>query len=65
MGSLVLTDTIVTSPFQPITLRQWYAGLAMQGNCIAMSWDSDEDLLRTCAAWAYRLADAMIEEGEK
>jgi hypothetical protein len=64
MGSLVLTDTIITSPFQPITLRQWYAGLAMQGFMNKVEYYSI-DTFNEFANRAYLMADAMIEEEAK
>ena len=53
-----------------ITLRQWYAGLAMQG---LLSGDSHPDVdpmtilddIPKRAKWAYEIADAMIAEDRK
>lgn len=49
-----------------ITLRQWYAGLAMQGLCIARTnLIANEEWILATAAHAYRVADQMLKEGEK
>ena len=49
------------------TLRQWYAGLAMQGylsrNAICIP--DDEQFDATVSKWAFEMADAMIAEGSK
>ena len=43
-----------------MTLRQWYAGLAMRG------WAADGGVdVEAGARWAFKLADAMIAEGSK
>jgi hypothetical protein len=43
-----------------MTLRQWYAGLAMQG-MLAANPDWDESVVE----WAFKLADAMVACGQK
>lgn len=42
--------------YQGMTLRDWFAGQAL--SAVRNSKCSEEQ----CAAWAYRQADAMIEE---
>jgi hypothetical protein len=44
-----------------MTLRDWFAGLAMQGIITDPNGPSNE----TLAKWAYRVADTMIEERNK
>ena len=44
-----------------MSLRDWFAGMAMQG---LMSYDYDHDN-EDVAKWAYEIADAMIAEREK
>jgi hypothetical protein len=45
-----------------MTLRQWYAGLAMQGfvACPDVSWPHTAEM----AVLSYKLADAMLKAGE-
>ena len=44
-----------------MTLRQWYAGMAMQG--IMASWEGAEtEHLPTISIMAFKMADAMIAE---
>lgn len=45
-----------------MTLRQWYAGIAMQG-MYAADWDNCS--FEEIAESAFKQADAMIKEGEK
>ena len=43
-----------------MSLRQWYAGLAMRG------WAADGGVdVEAGARWAFKLADAMLAEGNK
>jgi len=49
----------------PITLRQWYAGLAMQCYLTINGEYSSKKIVADCAVWAYEMADAMVKEGEK
>jgi hypothetical protein len=46
-----------TLPIQEITLRDYFAAYALQGKLAAGSVEP-----KTIAAWAYRYADAMIQE---
>jgi hypothetical protein len=52
-----------------MTLRQWYAGMAMQGdwaNGVEGTWDNNvdqENLVRRAILY-FRMADAMLEEGD-
>ena len=54
-------------PFMGMTLREWYAGLAMQGICV--SKDEAGTLLEHDYEWiareASRIADAMLAERAK
>ena len=50
-----------------MSLRQWYAGMALQGMCVmyatslpASQWD-----LKQLSQDCFSIADAMIAEGEK
>lgn len=43
-----------------MTLRQWYAGMAMQGLVVSADWSTT-----TIAEEAFRLADAMLAQEEK
>lgn len=47
-----------------MTLRQWYAGLAMQGTIASQTPDESIDP-EMCAKWCFEVADAMIAEGSK
>ncbi len=53
-----------------MTLRQWYAGKALEGLCV--SWGAEEyspnDVLATIpnlTKWAFAFADSMIAHEEK
>jgi hypothetical protein len=46
----------------PGNLRDWFAGMALQG---IMSDPSPAPPSDTVAAWAYRQADAMLERRKK
>ena len=49
-----------------MTLRQWYAGMAMSGLMSQAKLHlADENPLQRYAAWAFMAADAMIAEMEK
>lgn len=51
-----------TAHFPGMTLRQWYAGMALQG---ILSRDSIQfHKSTTIAVWAYDYADAMVRAGE-
>ena len=56
-----------------MTLRQWYAGMALSGMAIGSdgnysTYDHEQGIPEEQAAWkakhAFRIADAMIEEGK-
>jgi hypothetical protein len=47
---------------QGLSLRDWLAGMALQGIASRLPWDGDED---EAAKQAYALADAMIQQREK
>lgn len=47
-----------------MTLRQWYAGLAMQAAATNPK-GADGFTFQERAAWAFMQADAMIAEGSK
>ena len=48
-----------------MTLRQWYAGLAMQGLIAQSSGTALGSPVGAGAAYAFAMADAMIVEGNK
>lgn len=50
-------------PQPSIDLRDWFAGLAMQGFCVSQS--GSEWANKTIAREAYLLADAMLKERNK
>ena len=47
-----------------MTLRQWYAGMALQGMLSSNVRLGLEDIKKIYAETAFRLADAMIAEGK-
>ncbi len=47
-----------------MTLRQLYAGLAMQGTIASQTPDESIDPVM-CAQWCFQMADAMLAEGSK
>jgi transcription initiation factor TFIIIB Brf1 subunit/transcription initiation factor TFIIB len=49
---------------QGMTLRQYYAGLAMQGLCINSFIEGEDDTKRIVIE-AIKVADALIEQLEK
>lgn len=51
----------VTTSHYGMTLRQWYAGMALQG----LLARNDFNCAESAVANAYRHADAMIREGKK
>ena len=51
----------IESPNEELTLRDWFAGLAMQG----MLSDPQVVVHRDVAIDAYYMADVMMEEREK
>lgn len=56
--------------FGGMSLRQWYAGMAMQGWMASYDVNCDhpcqnEHVAANIARWSFSLADAMIAEGEK
>ena len=44
-----------------MTMREWYAGMALDGLMVAFPTNSPEQL----AKWAFDFADAMIAEAAK
>ena len=52
-----------------MTLRQWYAGMAMSGllanSDYAMSFDVSENGLNRVSSHAHKMADPMLLEGSK
>lgn len=60
-------DGLYNGPDDGMTLRQWYAGLAMQGLIASASPNerSDEYFVNRAARMAYELADMMIAKGKK
>lgn len=52
------------SPGCGMTLRDWFAGMAMQG--LVWPWtEGNEDYYASCARGAYQMADAMLAERGK
>ena len=49
--------------YSGMSLRDWFAGMAMQGQIIADQRAADNP--EKAAEWAYANADAMIKEREK
>lgn len=62
MGKSV-DDWTVKIPFD-ITLRDLFAGMAMQGN-VASGGDLDGIRLDMMSKWCYAVADSMLAEREK
>ena len=59
-------DTAEWANHDGITRRDWLAGLAMQGMFSAADrMNKDWPKTEIIADWAYKYADAMINEGEK
>lgn len=48
-----------------LTRREWFAGLAMQGQINNPLRLGDDEAHRLIAERSYRIADAMIAEGKK
>jgi len=53
-------DTISNVPNTPLTKREYFAGLAMQGYCANSSLATEPDSL--LAEYAIKTADALIDE---
>lgn len=47
-----------------MTLREWYAGLALQG-VLAARWSDPEYMAQHAASDSFAVADAMIQQIEK
>lgn len=57
---------LVQAGSQGMTLRQWYAGLAMQTMLTVCQQDTyGSDYLAHCAKNSFRMADALIKESNK
>lgn len=54
--------TLVAGHASGMTLRQWYAGMAMHG---LLSGDTTGYTWETLAHTAFEIATAMVKEGEK
>jgi len=51
----------ILGPMHPgMTLRDWFAGMALAGNCNDISFDRMAD----CAGEFYKIADAMLAARE-
>ena len=48
-----------------MTLRDWFAGMAMQSFTAHVGWKSDQHWFEEVAEGAYRQADAMLKERSK
>ena len=58
-------DTWTPQPIFGVTLRDWFAGLAMHGELIRQDWDAQPPFGPKLAAKAYTFADAMLAERER
>lgn len=58
---LTMYDQEVVDEFQGMTLRDHFAGLAMQ---TMLGWDNDHTNWKTYAKDAYEMADAMLKARE-
>lgn len=63
-GSAFPRDAEYLTGDKGMTLRQWYAGMALQGMRADTKWFSKTSS-QTLAHIAFKDADAMIKEGEK
>ena len=54
--------TLSISPSGGMTLRDYFAAKAMQGDCARVVWDKSE--FEDNCSWAYMLADAMLRARE-
>lgn len=43
-----------------MSLRDWFAGMALQGLCVSDRFQRNDDSNKSQAVWAYELADAML-----
>lgn len=57
-----IMDNKVLRKYIGLTIRQYYAGLAMQGNAARRVWNGNE---RSLAEYSVRCADLLIEELNK
>lgn len=51
-----------TWQFPGMTLRDYFAAKAMQGDCVRNEWGKND--LEDLASWAYLVADAMLKARE-
>jgi len=54
----------IVSPQTGMSLRDWFAGMAMQAYCSDKAWRIDMDNTHTASS-AYRMADSMLAERAK
>lgn len=50
--------------FYGMSIRDWFAGRALQGLLVRARWDEDQELPKL-AGWSYQIADAMLEARKK
>lgn len=43
-------------------MRDWFAGMALQGTIRIIRWDGDEENQELAVSLAYEIADAMMKE---
>ena len=60
-GVMVIPSTLPPMAAN-MTLRDWYAGMAMQGIIACPTTEGDHDAL---AKWSHEMADAMMEARKK
>ena len=62
LGPLGSRDDVKIEKLIPVSLRDWFAGMAVQGELAHYGNDGD---FAKCARYAYEAADAMIAERER
>ena len=53
------------SGYDGMTLRDWFAGLAIIGTASDYSFGMSDDATKNCVNAAYRISDAMLAERTK
>jgi len=66
-STMNINNEVITVSQTGMTLRQWYAGKALDGIDIAKVFEgtSFDDRVKSLATACFKIADAMIEEGNK
>ena len=57
--------TAATGTQRGMTLRDWFAGRALEGRMASGNWSASEEYIANEVEVAYRIADAMLAEREK